>query len=204
MVARGRNGGRKPVPTILQELHGRPNPNWRPPPAEAVPVPPDRNAAAELGPPPAYFTPEQAAEWEDIIRPCPPGLLTSFDRRIVEMLAIATTEMRGCSRRLSQQEARTYVGEHGVERTLPDYNNLMKALALVMRASSELGFTPVSRPKADTRVMQPGQRPIKPGDDRITARVRLRGVPADVDLETYLNNRPALPSEIGRKGRNAA
>jgi hypothetical protein len=128
-------------------------------------------------------------------------MLTVGDHRLVTALAMASVELKEVGLRLQKEKTRTYISERdGHERTIPDFNHLCKLIGLITRACSELGLTPTSRPKVNTDLYN--TRPKK--DDRAMARVRLRGVPADVDLETYIANRPLLPGEIAKGGRNAA
>jgi hypothetical protein len=194
-MARNNKGGRPRVPTALAELHGRPNRNWTPPVAEPL-------WAKPIGDPPDWFGPELAAEWRDITAHSPPGALHWGDRRLVEALAVASIELRETTLRLRAQPGRTYVTDRGDERTLPDFNNLCKIIALITRACGELGLSPTTRPKVNSDLYLGNPAPKK--EDRVIARMKLRGVPADVDLETYLENRPLLPGEISKGGRNAA
>lgn len=47
-----------------------------------------------LGQPPAYFTEEQRATWQEIVSRAPDGLLTTMDFFVVEMAAVELTNYR--------------------------------------------------------------------------------------------------------------
>jgi hypothetical protein len=62
----------------------------------------------ELGNPPSFFTDEQLAVWDQIVRDCPPGVLKITDTFAVEMAVYAVLKVRrgdGSAADLAQAKA---------------------------------------------------------------------------------------------------
>ena len=129
--------GRKPIPTALHRLHGRPS-KTAPPKLEPKPV-------GELLDAPGWFNDTQRAGWTHALRHAPPGLLKRLDRGALAVWVVAED--------LHHQAAAAQARAHLLVRT-PDgelpiqspYLPIINRQALIMlKAASELGFTPVTR-----------------------------------------------------------
>jgi P27 family predicted phage terminase small subunit len=133
--------GRKMVPSLLRDLHGNPSKTKRP-----VDEP---KPAGELHEPPDNLTPAQKEHWQYAIASAPPGLLRRLDREILVTFVIAVD---------IQQQANAVIAKDGLlirnsadpRAALvrhPALAALTRAAATIAKCASEMGFTPVSRPR---------------------------------------------------------
>jgi P27 family predicted phage terminase small subunit len=129
--------GRTPLPTALKLVKGtlrkdRRNKN-EPQPARAL--------SAE---PPEHLTEKQKEVWRYVIDNAPSGLLKSLDWAVLEIWVVSYTVYR------DSQEAVNRIGQ--VIKTPNDYpvvnpylSNMNKQAQIMLKAASEMGFTPASR-----------------------------------------------------------
>jgi len=127
--------GRKPKPTHLKIVTG--NPGKRPL-NKKEPKP-----KGDLVNPPAWFNETQRAEWKHIIAQAPKGLLKKLDIGILTVYVSAYCDM------IAAQEK---INEHGIASKKGStvlvsqaFHAKSRASLVLMKAASELGFTPSSR-----------------------------------------------------------
>jgi phage terminase small subunit len=173
--------GRKPTPTMLRVLHG--NPTKEPlPKHEPKPV-------GDLSDPPEYFTDDQKAGWNYALAHSPPGLLKRIDRAMLAAFIAAEDLHRQAM--IEQSKGRLLWRPPGSSQPQQSpYLPIINRQALIMiKAASELGFTPVSRPRvyAGNQPAGPGlNAPTKPGQ---------RGAPKQArSLDDYLASAPPRPT----------
>lgn len=146
--------GRKPTPTHLKILSG--NPGHRPLNAEE-PIPP-----GDLYSPPEWLTDQQRVDWRYAIDSAPKGLLRNLDRDLLAGWIAAADLHRQAIEDINREGRYITVGggeetttkKDGSTRTVkkpgqrqqhPAVSIKNKQFELMMRAASELGFTPTSR-----------------------------------------------------------
>ena len=146
--------GRKPKPTALKLVAG--NPGKRPLP-KGEPDPP-----GDLFAPPTGMTEQQAVIWRHAIDDAPKGLLRHLDRELLTEWVRAVAELNTAD--LELQKSGPVVKQGGGERktTKPDGSTVTTirsdtwvvspwakarrdAFDRMMKATSELGFSPTSR-----------------------------------------------------------
>jgi P27 family predicted phage terminase small subunit len=139
--------GRKPVPTTLRKLHGNPRKVALP---KSEPKP-----DGDLSEVPNWLTDELRTGWAYALANSPPGLLKRIDRGALiawvvaedlhRQAAIAQTKvgllMRVKTRATMSQD------DPGVPAASPYINIINQQAKIMLKAASELGFTPVSRPR---------------------------------------------------------
>ena len=140
--------GRKPKPAHLKLLAG--NPGHRP-------ITPDAEAAGVLDAPPEWFSDEQKAAWRYAISHAPHGVLRMIDQAALTVWIIA--EHFHC-------EATQKVMTNGMvvkspikgERIQNPYLAVVNKQAQIMlKAASELGFTPSARARVGGGIRSPGK-----------------------------------------------
>jgi P27 family predicted phage terminase small subunit len=134
--------GRKTIPTILKKLHG--NPGKRQLPATEV------KGQGLLWAPPAWFDDEQREQWSHALQFTPPGLLTATDREVLAVWCVAAVEHARAVievRKLGQV-VKTKDGNAIQNPFLPIVN---KQALIMLKAGSEMGFSPASRAALATR-----------------------------------------------------
>jgi phage terminase small subunit len=139
--------GRKPTPTSLRALHGNPRKTAMP----KFEPQPDGN----LSDPPDWLSEGQRASWDYSLAHAPAGLLKHIDRgarlawRVAEDLhrqaAIAQSKV-GLLVRV-KTKATSSKDDPGVPTASPYINIINQQAKIMLKAASELGFTPVSRPR---------------------------------------------------------
>ncbi len=143
--------GRKPKPTVLFELHGRPNKGRKPNPQEPKP-------AGDLSTAPDWLSPDQREGWEYALRSAPPGLLKRLDRGALTAWVVAEDMHRQAvigQNKLSGLLVRTPQTQVLIQSPfLPIIN---RQALIMLKAASELGFTPVSRPRVFAGGVTPGE-----------------------------------------------
>jgi P27 family predicted phage terminase small subunit len=157
--------GRKPVPTMLADLHGRPR--------HAAPLQGEPKPVGDLDEPPDWMNDDQKDGWRYAIRHSPPGLLKRIDRSALTAWVIAEDMHR-----------QAVIKQHDTPLLIkaPKTGVLMQSLYLpiinrqaliMMKAASELGFSPVSRPRVSAMADVPmravkrevANKPSKPLDN---------------------------------------
>jgi len=160
------NPGRRPTPTVLKQLHG--NPGRRPINAN------EPQGQGELWKPPHWFDEIQREQWHYALEWAPPGLLTATDRDILVAWCAACVEhARACIEvRTHGQVVKTRDG-NAIQNP---YLGVMNRQALIMmRAASELGFTPAARAALGSSAPEFPHGTSSPGRSR---------------LQTYLDRKP--------------
>jgi P27 family predicted phage terminase small subunit len=136
--------GRKPVPTLLADLHGRPNKGRKPNPGEPKP-------AGELSTAPDWLSATQKATWDYAMRCAPPGLLKQLDRSVLTVWVVAEDLHRQAT--IAQTKVGGLVSrikDTPVFITSPYLAIINQQAKVLLKSASELGFTPVSRPRIST------------------------------------------------------
>ena len=169
--------GRKPKPTVLKDLHGSQEPRN---PLEPIPVGDLSDDPTEC---PPHFNADQRAEWEYQVRHSPPGMLKRIDKGVFAAYVVAQC----LHRRATEQMGRGGLLMRAPNSDFPIQNPLLAIInrqALIMaKLASELGFTPVSRP----RILVSGA----PAGESLLSRPTLRGRDApDQSIEDYLASAP--------------
>lgn len=129
--------GRKPKPTFLRLIDG--NAGHRPINADE-PI-----AHGDLDAPPAWLTPSQQKCWRDAIRSAPEGLLKEIDASVFLAWVVACDAHRISCEKIAQYGALIKSPTTGNPITSPYVKMRDKQAELMMRAASEMGFTPSSR-----------------------------------------------------------
>jgi phage terminase small subunit len=139
--------GRKPVPSTLRKLHGNPRKVAMP---KNEPKP-----DGDLSDAPDWFSGPQLESWRYALSNAPPGLLKRIDGGVLVVWAVAEDLHRQAA------EAQAKVGllvriktratinqdDPGVPAASPYINIINQQAKIMLKAASELGFTPVSRPR---------------------------------------------------------
>lgn len=131
--------GRKPIPTKLRELEGRPN--QRPNPLEPMPV-------GDLYEAPEWFTPDQAMTWRYAILNMAPGVLKKIDASILTVWVVAEVLHREASQKVTASGiiVKTKDGNPIQNPYLAVVN---RQAQVMLKAAAELGFTPTARPRLE-------------------------------------------------------
>lgn len=153
-MSKGNRGGRKPKPTVLKLIAGVPG-HRALPKDEPQPV-------GELISAPVDLTPEQKNKWDYAILNAPKGLLRRLDKDLFLTWVRAATELDEAESHLEKHGK--VVKQGGGERTTTDKDGKTirtvrsdslvvspwcrvrdNAFQRMMKATSELGFSPTSR-----------------------------------------------------------
>lgn len=139
--------GRKPKPTLLRALHG--NPGKRPLPVN------EPDGVGDLWAPPGWFDAEQREQWDYAVAHAPPGLLTGTDREVLVIWCVASVEhARAVAQvRTMGQVVKTRDGNAIQNPFLPIVN---KQAMIMLKAGSELGFSPAARASLGSRAPEFG------------------------------------------------
>lgn len=139
--------GRKPVPTTLRALHGNPRkvamPKFEPKPS------------GDLLDAPDWLSEGQRTSWNHALTHSPAGLLKRIDR--AALLAFVVAEDLHQQAATAQAKVGLLVrvktkatagkDDPGVPTASPYINIINQRAKIMLKAASELGFTPVSRPR---------------------------------------------------------
>jgi phage terminase small subunit len=139
--------GRKPVPSTLRKLHGNPRkvamPKFEPKPD------------GDLSDAPDWLNEAQRTCWRYALRTAPPGMLKRIDLGVLVVWAVA--ENLHCQAAAAQAKVGLLVriktratinqDDPGVPVASPYINIINQQAKIMLKAASELGFTPVSRPR---------------------------------------------------------
>ena len=128
--------GRKMQPLVLKQLHGNPSDHALP-----TDVP---DGVGELWAPPGWFDQQQRLQWDYALENAPLGLLTATDREVLVIWCVASVEYARAVQEVRRlgQVVKTKEGNAIQNPFLPIVN---KQAAMMLRAGSELGFSPASR-----------------------------------------------------------
>ena len=129
--------GRKPNPTHLKILAN--NPGKRPLNMnEPVPAP------GGMERPPIWLNKRAKAEWRELLRAAPPGLLTRLDRKAVALYCQTVAQIIALQE-IVDEVGLTFLSEKGFVCQRPEIGMLNKEKAILIRLCAELGLTPSSR-----------------------------------------------------------
>lgn len=128
--------GRKPKPTWLKVVAGNPGHRKL---NDAEPEP-----TGDLTTAPAWMNEAQQAIWNDAIRQAPPGLLRELDESCLTVWVIAATMHREASQRVARQGTMVRAPS-GYPIQNPYLAVVNKQAAIMLKAASEMGFTPSAR-----------------------------------------------------------
>ena len=126
--------GRKPEPTHLKELAGRPVMNKREP-----------RPRGNLKTAPAWFTDSQRAIWDEAIADAPLGMLKRLDRAPLVTFCIACDLHRQASEKVAAEGMIVASPVKGDPMQSPYLPIVNKQAQIMLKSAAELGFTPVSR-----------------------------------------------------------
>jgi len=130
--------GRKPKPTALKLIQGtlrKSRENLREP-----------KPTGDLVEPPSYFSDEQIEVWNYAISNAPRGLLKRLDIAILEIWVTAYVTYRDSAKKVGTL-GQVIKSPSGYPIVNPYLSNMNKQAQIMMKASSEMGFTPTSRSK---------------------------------------------------------
>jgi len=141
--------GRKPKPTWLKIVNG--NPGKRPLNTnEPQPV-------GDLTSAPDWMSPSQKEGWDYAIAHSPRGLLKLIDRSVLAVWVVAEDTHRQASEKVTEQGLlmTTKTGELVQSTYLPIQN---RQALIMMKAGSELGFSPTARARISVPPEKPASR----------------------------------------------
>jgi P27 family predicted phage terminase small subunit len=164
--------GRKPKPSALAALHGFPR-GRRPPVSEPKPV-------GDLLAGPDWLSAEQQLGWGYVMANASPGLLKKIDRGALAVWVVAEDLHRQAT--TAQNKTGLLVKAPNAEFPMqsPYLPVINRQAVIMLKAASELGFTPVSRPRVFAGGTMPGES--------------IHG--GDTTLEDFLATDPDGPSTV--------
>lgn len=128
--------GRKPKPTHLKIVTG--NPGKRPLNKREPKV------SGDLSEAPAHFTDVQREIWDYAIANAPKGLLKQLDLSVLETWVVACVFHRDAVKQVTEN-GQVVTSPSGYPIVNPYLSNANKQALIMMKAASEMGFTPSSR-----------------------------------------------------------
>lgn len=130
--------GRKPKPTHLRIIEGN---------REHRPLNHDEPVVdGNLAEPPEHLTARQQYYWRDCLQHAPPGMLKRLDAGAVTVYVTALADLEAYSAKVEQAGAVIQMpGPSGAFMHNPFVSLKRAAMANVLKAGAELGFTPSSR-----------------------------------------------------------
>ncbi len=131
----------KPEPTYLKLVKGNPGKralNKR----EPRPV-------GRLKEPPAHLSETEAAGWRYVIDHAPPGMLKRLDRGALVVWVVAEDLHRRASQEINRSSLLVKSSDKGVPIQNPYLPILNRQALIMLKAASELGFTPAARPRIE-------------------------------------------------------
>lgn len=137
----GRNGGRKPKPTLIRKLEGNRShsslPENEPEPKKLTP--------ADMRPP-DHLDAIGRNVWRRVLRAMPPGVITKADRETLEIYCDSYAQYRHAKDSLKKMGP-MLVTPNGAYQTNPLVTQMRQWAAMTSRLASELGLTPAARPR---------------------------------------------------------
>lgn len=146
--------GRKPKPSYLRALDGGASHSRTPNPQEPQPD-------GDLAEPPAELSATQQAVWRYAIEHAPPGMLKKIDRSVFTVWVVAADTLEKARAEVARLGLLVKTKE-GATIQNPYLAIQNKQAALIMKAASELGFSPTARPRV--KVDKPKQKSNPFGD----------------------------------------
>lgn len=147
--------GRKPTPTALKVITG--NPGKRP--LNRFEPKPE----GDLAEPPDWMTDNQKAIWRKLMDEAPPGLLKKIDESIVTVWVTACDTFRQACTKLARTGILTKVPNSPIPIQSPYLPIMTKQGQIMMKAASEMGFTPTTRSRISVYSYAPSAH--NPWDD---------------------------------------
>lgn len=142
--------GRKKKPVELKMIEGTYRKDRDNPLAPKV--------TGDLVSPPTYFSEAQSDVWKYAIENAPKGLLKKLDISILEIWVTAYVTYRE-SYAMVQEMGQVINSPSGYPLVNPYLSNMNKQATIMMKAASELGFTPTSRSKVSVEQNNTEQDP---------------------------------------------
>lgn len=131
--------GRKPKPSMLHALHGLPGDR---------PLPKDEpKPVGDLWEAPDWMSDKQQESWRYAIANAPPGLLKRIDRGVLAVWVAAETVHREAAARQARSPLVITAPVTGTPMQSPFIGVMNRQAQIMLKAASELGFSPVSRPR---------------------------------------------------------
>lgn len=149
---------RKRKPTLLHLLHGTYNPTDH---ADRVGEPIAPGDLTNETPAPDWMTPSQQAGWRYAVEHAPLGVLKKIDASVLSAWVLAEDRQRIAAEAQARLDAGNslplLVKGSGKGQFIPSpyIGILHRTGILLVRAASELGFTPASRPRLTTGARAP-------------------------------------------------
>lgn len=180
--------GRKPVPTTLRVLHGNPRDHALP---KGEPKP-TGDLADEV---PGGLTEGQMDSWAHVMAHAPPGLLKRLDRGVLFTWVVAEDLHRQAAAAQAKvgllvrvKTKATMGAKDGVAMASPYLNIINKQALIMMKAASELGFTPTSRARihSGAQLASPSMGSVARDDDT-SSRMSLSDFLANAPKPTTIN-----------------
>lgn len=138
--------GRKPTPTALRELHGNPRDH-------AIPKEP-KTPTGTLNAP-DWLTDQQKEAWAYAVANAPRGVLRLIDRGVLAVWIIAEDFHRRASKAMGHRApVSRKTGQQDANMAV-----INRQAMIMIRAASELGFSPTSRPRLAVRDWLPAPGP---------------------------------------------
>ena len=131
--------GRKSTPTALRILHGNPRQKAIP---KGEPMP-----ATRLVDPPAWFSEGQRDVWAEALRRAPPGMLRRIDGNALAAWTVSCDLFRLASILQATLPLLVKAPITGAAIQSPLLAIINRQSVIMAKWASELGFTPVSRPR---------------------------------------------------------
>lgn len=100
----------------------------------------------DLREPPEYFSQEQRDVWHYAIEHAPIGLLKRLDISMLENWVCAVVVFRQAQQKV-QEQGLTIISPNGMEIQNPHLGIMNRQSQIMMKAASEMGFSPASRSK---------------------------------------------------------
>jgi P27 family predicted phage terminase small subunit len=140
--------GRKPTPTDLHQLRGTYNPTRHGKDRAGEPVA-EGDLASDA---PDWMTEAQQAGWRYAIEHAPRGILKAIDRGMLAIWAEAEERHRTAAVMQAQLDQGTKLPlltktRDGTAIASPYIGIMTRAAAIMIKAASELGFSPAARPR---------------------------------------------------------
>jgi len=129
--------GRKPTPTALRLIAG--NPSGRPMNKD------EPEPLTELYAPPETMSPSQQAIWRHAIENAPKGLLRGLDSQLLSIWVVAADLHQTARQQIQTFGLMVKSPTQGIPMQSPYVPILNKQAEIMMKAASELGFSPTSR-----------------------------------------------------------
>lgn len=133
--------GRKPKPTVLHKLHGNPGERRRNP---AEPIP--RTGPLEVAP--EWLDEDMRKCWDYAVAYAPRGMLTHIDAGVLTIWVVAESFHRRAVEAQNQASGLLVKSPNGgPPQQSPFLPIINRQVFIMLKAASELGFSPVSGPR---------------------------------------------------------